>query len=358
MSLLNFDSSGPAPKGNKRNVKIVFGIGVLAGVIALGSTLAASINLNSGTPVEFGQGVAQTIACDNGILVTPFANFVNETGSGSFYFSRITLTNLDTSISGCVDKVFTIKLYGDSGSILATYSITYRENSVTSEDGNITSSGIGTTTSSVTLAIEASGISASEVYRITIESAIAPVVPPVPGTYEIGDTGPAGGKIFYYDEEGFNCGPTFSATGSPTGGKCHYLEVAPNGWFGTVEDPRMAWAIGSWNVDSIPGATDSAIGSGFKNSIAIINTIAGNYESFAAGIARSYQNTTGNEWYLPSINELIELHANKVPAGISGFSFWSSTEHDNTTAKDLGDSSSPGNGGKATTTPVRPIRAF
>jgi len=74
--------------------------------------------------------------------------------------------------------------------------------------------------------------------------------------------------------------------------------------------------------------------------------------------ARAYQNTTGREWYLPSIGELLELHAHKMAAGFSGFSFWSSTETGSTTANDLGDSSSPGSGDKATTTPVRPIRAF
>jgi hypothetical protein len=44
----------------------MIGIGAIAGVVALSSTLAASINLNDGAPVEFGQGIAQTTACSNG----------------------------------------------------------------------------------------------------------------------------------------------------------------------------------------------------------------------------------------------------------------------------------------------------
>ena len=46
----------------KKSLTNLIGIGVLAGIVALGSTLAASINLNNGGPVEFGQGVTQAIS--------------------------------------------------------------------------------------------------------------------------------------------------------------------------------------------------------------------------------------------------------------------------------------------------------
>jgi hypothetical protein len=39
MSLLDFESSGPGPKGGKKSLKLVLGIGALAGVITLSSTL-------------------------------------------------------------------------------------------------------------------------------------------------------------------------------------------------------------------------------------------------------------------------------------------------------------------------------
>ena len=77
MSLLNFDNFESKPPRNSKNLKTILGIGALVGVIALGSTLAASINLNAGAPVEFGQGVAQTTACDNEILITPTSSFDN-----------------------------------------------------------------------------------------------------------------------------------------------------------------------------------------------------------------------------------------------------------------------------------------
>jgi hypothetical protein len=52
---------------------------LIAAAVGLSSTLAANISINSG-PVEFGQGVAQTVACsgDESIIVTPATTFSNE----------------------------------------------------------------------------------------------------------------------------------------------------------------------------------------------------------------------------------------------------------------------------------------
>lgn len=114
MSLLNFSNSeGRAPR-NPKNLKLILGIGGLVGVIALGSTLAASINLNSGAPVEFGQGVAQTTACsgDNSIIVTPTSTFINEEEAGAFYYSSVRLSDIP---SECQGADFKIVAYGQSG---------------------------------------------------------------------------------------------------------------------------------------------------------------------------------------------------------------------------------------------------
>ena len=88
MSLLKFGHDDSATPRSKKPLKLILGVGVLAGVIALGSTLAASINLNSGGPIEFGQGVAQTVACDSdGVELTPFAQFYNSEADAAFFFS-------------------------------------------------------------------------------------------------------------------------------------------------------------------------------------------------------------------------------------------------------------------------------
>jgi len=97
MSLLNFGDGdhGPASPRSKKPLKLILGIGALIGVIAIGSTLAANINLNTGGAVEFGQGVAATTACDNDILITPFSNFVNANGAGDYSFSSLKISNIN-----------------------------------------------------------------------------------------------------------------------------------------------------------------------------------------------------------------------------------------------------------------------
>ena len=117
MSLLNFSNSEEKAPRNNKNLKLILGIGALAGVIALGSTLAASINLNSSDPVEFGQGVAQTVACsgNDSIIVTPTSKFINADGAGGFYFTSVTLSSIP---SNCIGVDFTIAAYDSSGSII------------------------------------------------------------------------------------------------------------------------------------------------------------------------------------------------------------------------------------------------
>jgi hypothetical protein len=123
MSLLNFGSSDGKSTRNRNSLKLVLGIGALAGTIALGSTLAANINLNSDGNVEFGQGVATTTACDDdGITVTPFSTFINAAGAGSHKLSSIQLSEIDSSEDNCEGKTFRIRAYGDGSDPLDLFS--------------------------------------------------------------------------------------------------------------------------------------------------------------------------------------------------------------------------------------------
>jgi hypothetical protein len=176
MSILRF-SQGPASKPARRaNLKHLFGIGALVSVIAIGSTLAANINLNDSTPVEFGQGVAQTVACDSQILVTPISTFQNDEESG-FMFSGLGLSGVDTtdqanSSEGCAGRMFTIKAYDGSGNLLTpTYTVAVRSNGeFISEDGTASTAVGNDADDSTTVNFESPTISAEDVYRITIES--------------------------------------------------------------------------------------------------------------------------------------------------------------------------------------------
>jgi len=131
MEILNLggfnESSAQSPK---KKFKVLLGIGLLAGVMGIGSTLAASITLSSGSPVEFGQGVAATTACDSSLTVTPFSTYVNSATNekADFLFSSVTISNLDTATTntstgvGCGGRVLVLKAYTDTTTAGTNYS--------------------------------------------------------------------------------------------------------------------------------------------------------------------------------------------------------------------------------------------
>ena len=124
--------------------------------------------------------------------------------------------------------------------------------------------------------------------------------------YNIGDIGPGGGKVFYKDlTTGFNCGVDFTSTGSPTGGLCHYLEVAPNTWSGGSGDPRFIWSTDSADT-TIPNEVlaylnSSVVGLGRKNT----QTLALSYDLTTVGDnAVAYRGGSLSDWYVPTLTEL------------------------------------------------------
>jgi hypothetical protein len=328
VSLLNFSGDSNHRQGEKKTLRLLFGIGALVGTIALGSTLAASINLNNGGPVEFGQGVTQTTSCDSEILVTPYSSFVNG-DPGEFMFTSLRLEGVDTtsgsgSNEGCAGKTFTIKLYDEEGyQFPPSYEISVDSNGVFSSPSGDTDGPLeGNENSSVTLTFDESLIDAELVYRITIESSSTQAAP---AGYEVGDIGPGGGKIFYVDANGFNCGPLFNETGSPTQEKCNYLEAAPNTWNGGTNDP----AVDFCNVYSEIMTIDD-LGAGLRNSIAMLSACS----SGAANLVETYNLSNGggkSDWFVGSRNEMALLHAAKAVVGgwqVGGdVAYWMSANH-------------------------------
>ena len=447
MPSLNFNSSYPSPKGKKKTLPIILGIGALAGVIALGSTLAANINLNTGTPVEFGQGITQTVACsgDSPITITPKSIFLNVksqtistntavtsqsdvggyrpniTPRGSHYFyvgiPNNVIIEIGMLVTGLgIDRETYVDFFQDDDSYESGYKNVYLTKEISNDFvlgsavtfsggghyvmnqiqvGNIPSNCDGTTLifkaydrignvahlvtgscfnyfqdsswdgRSIAVKINSNGSSklvsntdqgwvsltnkviggfninlggsftqnggsglpsfcsgppASNVYGITVESTDRP-------KFKVGDTGPGGGKVFYYLDTGFNCGGGFSATGSPTGGLCHYLEAAPTTGANAWTDASYEW---SGNIGDVIGTTGTAIGTGYKNTLAMIAQAAGGSAKGKAGtISRSYLGPNSlTDWYLPSKDELYELYLQQATVG--GFlvdHYWSSSEY-------------------------------
>lgn len=181
MPLIDFTTSQPRPKRTLKRLSVAIGVVALLGASVLGSTLAANISLNSGGNVEFGQGVLTTTSCDNSILVTPIATFINAENAGSHKFSGLSLSDVDTTDNtgasqGCAEKIFTIKAYKSNGDLLSpSYRVAVNsDGDFVSEDGTV-STGVGNNVSDYsTLNFQSSTIAAEDVYRITIESSDIP----------------------------------------------------------------------------------------------------------------------------------------------------------------------------------------
>jgi len=157
--------------------------------------------------------------------------------------------------------------------------------------------------------------------------------------HELGETGPAGGLVFYNK-------------GSYSDG-WRYLEAAPFGWYdtdsdgnhGEDEDPSSQW--GAFRYVISPPAWGTGIGSGEANTANIVSFHDSlvDYYAFsdlylpgdgtvAAKICADHAVTTGgmlyDDWFLPSRDELYWMYKNLRLAGMGGFTvdeyYWSSSE--------------------------------
>ncbi len=97
MSLNLNPESTPSNKG--KNYKKALRVGGVVSLVGIGSTFAANISLNQGDNVEFGQGVAQTAACDqDGFSITPVSSYDN--GRSIFRLDRVQVSGLNLTPVG------------------------------------------------------------------------------------------------------------------------------------------------------------------------------------------------------------------------------------------------------------------
>jgi hypothetical protein len=171
-------------------------------------------------------------------------------------------------------------------------------------------------------------------------------------SYAIGETGPAGGIVFY--DKGDNSGGW------------QYMEAAP----ASTEGKNIQWAANSGSVRG----TSTEIGTGKQNTQAIMNFALQTGENMAAArFCDRLQYGGYDDWFLPSKAELGIMYLNLKMEGIGGFregSYWSSSESgdrngawaqnfsDGHQYSDGYDGYGDNSGAKNRTKSVRAVRAF
>ena len=139
------------------------------------------------------------------------------------------------------------------------------------------------------------GIAYGEAFEITTRNVL-----------EIGETGPAGGLIFYRKQD--------------AAGIWRYLEAAPFDVGG----------LRKWSPDLDPvTGTATGIGSGAQNTEIIVGDF-GSSSSYAALTAQNISFGSYSDWYLPSRDELVQLRDSLFALNLGALtpeaSYWSSTQ--------------------------------
>jgi len=181
--------------------------------------------------------------------------------------------------------------------------------------------------------------------------------------YEIGDTGPGGGIIFYVDPEGF----TLLDTDERKNKTCHYLEAAPSDTFFInkgEEDHNPK--IGS-SYDFFVANTNDSVGEGRRNTQFIVRALGEEEKNMAAQLCTDAKYGGFNDWFLPSIDELNFMYRNLYPS-LGDFlnygMYWSSSFFVDPTGINVrcqifdSEGNQTGWGPTATINRVRAVRAF
>ena len=272
-------------------------------------------NIN-GTSVESKPSLPVTTLANKIVRVAPASS---SSGGSTLAAPAFTLSrSAETKTVGILATGYGYSITSTGGTI-ASYSISPdlpAGLSFSTSDGLITGRATETrtaTTHTIT-ATNATG-SASNTYRLRVNG-------------DLGDVGPGGGRIFYYSSIGFNCGASFTDTGSATGEKCKYLEVAPALWNGGASDPTRTWSkstdynyrVVGVTVQNSGWNTTAGVGLGYKDSVALVANGRGiDTTTAAAALARAHSGGSQSDWYLGSPAELNLLcqWARGVPSSVT-----------------------------------------
>ena len=168
---------------NHRTKKIIAGLLIATIGPLVATTLAASVSLNGGTALEFGQGSNAAIACDTSIT-SAITETWYQTGA-YFQVGTIVLTGLNSTVStasdgGCGGKVIKISLLGSDGTALVIGSSgTTTSSSVTITSATVATAAVNGTTAAIsgtspsntlTLTVGSALLNAATVYRVALET--------------------------------------------------------------------------------------------------------------------------------------------------------------------------------------------
>ena len=352
---------------------------VLGGVISSTNGIASSVGVIYSTDLNFGTYSTATIQTN--VAAGTYTSTISGLSSSTSYYAKSFIVNKAGTSYGAVisfttPTVVPTKVAVTRASVGRTYGAiftTQPQVTIQTASGSTVTNSSETVTASIssggaligTKSVNAvngvatftnlglkgmNGTAYTITYTVTGLTTATESVTPT-GSWSLGDTGPGGGKIFYVNTSGFACGPTLSET-------CYYLEVAPIG-ANTTKD----WAV-SANRTSSAGASGTVIGSGYQNTMAIINQ--GNSNS-AAAYAQEYRGGSLSDWYLGTRLELYQIYVNRATifTGTQVINtefpgeYWTSTEANASQAYSyrIYDNQGPWPNSK-TSNSVRPIRSF
>ena len=282
----------------------------------------------------YSQNVMNIYQCNGGVLQIPVGCIDSITYST---YSLPTLTTEEATIIGSATATCGGNISSDGGSVVTSRGVCWSTSPNPEFNDSATSNGTGSGpfVSSIT------GLSAKTTYyvrayatnilgtaygnEISFTTKVA---------YAIGDTGPAGGLVFYLDGNG--------------GG----LEAAPK---------STEWSANQWGcINVVIGTTGTGIGSGQANTTAIVNGCSA--DSIAARLCDNLDVNGFSDWFLPSKDELGLMRSNLYANGLGdfdGYRYWSSSEESASFAWwEAMDSGNKAAGSKPNTYFVRAIRAF
>jgi len=292
---------------------------------------ASNITLNTGSRIEFGQGLILTTTCDTYLTVKLTREF--EAATNTYYVKDLILGDISTKLhskrvslalrNDATDTVLTSSdLYFDldQNGIVFTSPLTHVDSINYTSNSAYGANEVGTSSITFTNIRQPNGskIPADDVSRVLFESSkgggcTAPTIScaTVSSACQLGSTGPGGGPVIYISPT------TFSVP--PSNAQFKYIEAAPAYWYPTGNvylDPRTSTCS---TVNVFDGtALPRAIGYAVSNTNELFNNTAGGTcvgqstanSTLPSGINRAAQlvrSNYGSDWNIPTYLELVEM---------------------------------------------------